>query len=561
MAYTPDDLKDAYQVDANDKDYTLVTVTDLNPGQNYKFQFAYKFADNRETNEDSWSITKTVTASTEAEPNPPQFLSGDLSSDTEKIFVQWNGVDNVGSPYKGVDRVEVFISDSNDTFGDGTKPVTFFKVAGKKSIVAPAGEYTVSLKAVTLLGTYSDASTSRTITVEAQPVNQIEAPTLPTGLTAESIAFGIRVNWDGTYSGSQAFSGFKSINIYAVNSNLGATATSGITNSNQVATLSVNNIPNSSNIGLGTYVGYSQDTYLYYIAVNENNVYYSVAGIPTYTRINSSALRPNKANYVDLANGVISIENLVAGNGQFQSWLRAGAYNGFRIELSGLTESFTDGYGKTIYPGISIWNSSGSSRSFYADPNGNVVIGSGSKKIEWDGSDLSITNSASTSIVGGGSETVVTTLGTDGKFSIIGSGESYYDWSGNAIEIATGVRHTKLNPGTLSVSLDNDPNGSLFYASEFSISALSDEILFNWSTDTPLAGIRWAHYDYASGYDSQYTFGLALGGTNPSRSLVVSEDGTQFIGHRNYYGSATSSTMSSATFGVDGDFYYSTNES
>lgn len=561
---TPDDLKDTSAPDKTDNNYYLVTVDDLTPSETYKFQFAWIYPDKRAIGEEDWSITKTVIASPEAQPNPPKFLDTDLTANTEKIFVNWSGVDNTtptGLEYKGIDRVEVFISDENDTFGDGTTPVTSFKVATKKSITAPAGDYTVYLKAVTVAGTYSEASDAQTVTVNAQG-QTIEDPTLPTGLTAESIAFGLRVNWAGTYSGSQSFSGFKSINIYAVNTNLGSTATSGISSSNQVATLSVNDNPNSSNIGLGTYVGYLQDTYLYYIAVNENNTYYSVSGIPTYTRINSSALRPTKANYVDLEAGVISIENLVAGNGQFTSYLRAGAYNGFRVELSGLTDPFTDGYGKTIYPGISIWDSGGSERSFYADPNGNVVIGSGSKKIEWDGSDLSIINTASTSILGGGSETITTTLGTNGKFSILGTGQSYYDWSGSAIEIGTGVRHTRLNPGTLSVSVDNDPSGSsLFYASEFTISALSDEIVFNWSTDTALAGIRWAPYNYSTGYDTQYTFGLALGGTNPSRALVVSEDGTQFIGHRNYYGSASSTSMASASYGVDGDLYYSTNES
>jgi len=373
---TPDDLKDTSAPDKTDNNFYLVTVDDLTPSETYKFQFAWIYPDKRAIGEDDWSITKTVTASTEAQPNPPQFLETDLTSDTEKIFVQWNGVDSAGNPYKGIDRVEVFISDASDTFGDGTTPVTFFKVAGKKSITAPAGDYTVYLKAVTLAGTYSESSDEQTVTVDAQGGETIESPTLPTGLTAESIAFGLKVNWGGQYSGGSSFTGFKSINIYAVNSNLGSTTTSGITSSNQVATLAVNDTPNASNIPLGTYVGYSQDTYLYYISVNALDVGYQSGGVTTYTRINSSALRPSKANFIDLASGVISIENLVAGNGQFQSWLRAGAWDGARVEISGLTNSITDPNhsGTTIYPGIAIWDSSGSTRSFYSDSSGNVTI-------------------------------------------------------------------------------------------------------------------------------------------------------------------------------------------
>lgn len=372
MVATPDDLKDTYAVDPKDNDYTLVTVTDLNPGDTYNFQFAWVYKDKRAITDEDWSITKTVTASTEAQPNPPQLLSTDVVGKPGGISVRWNGVDNAGNAYKGIDRVEVFID------GEGfnpDNPVTFGKIAFQKFISTPqAGTYTVTLKAVTLLGTYSEASTSRTVTVTAIGTT-IQDPTLPIGLTAESIAFGLKVNWGGAYSGGNSFSGFKSINIYAVNTDLGATTTSGISGANQVATLSVNDTANSSNIPLGTYVGYSQDTYLYYASVNENNVAYKVNGSTTYTRINSSALRPNKANFIDLADGVISIENLVAGNGQFTSWLRAGAYDGARIEISGATTSFDDPNhaNTTIDPGFSIY-SSGNTKSLYADTDGNLEV-------------------------------------------------------------------------------------------------------------------------------------------------------------------------------------------
>lgn len=372
---TPDDLKDTSAPDKTDNNYYLVTVDDLDPGQTYKFQFAWIYPDGRTRKDSDWSATKTVVASNEQAPNPPKFISSNLRAENGRLYVTWDGVDNTNSLYKGVDRVEVFISDSSDAFGDGTTPSMSFKVRGTQSIAAKAGTYYVVLKAVTLLGTYSDSSAEQNATV-TEAAATTELPTLPTGLTAESIAFGLKVIWGGAYSGNNSFDGFKSINIYAVNSDLGATTTTGISSSNQVATFSVNDVHNSSNIALGAYVGYSQDTYLYYIAVNENNIAYSVNGSATYTRINSTPLRPDKANYIDLENGVISIENLVAGNGQFQSWLRAGDWDGARIEISGLTTDITDPnhISKTVYRGLSIYNSGGIDKTFYADLNGNISI-------------------------------------------------------------------------------------------------------------------------------------------------------------------------------------------
>lgn len=433
MPTSPDLLKDVYAVDPKDKDYTLVTITDLNPGETYGVQFAWVYPDKRPITEDNWSITKEITASTEAQPNPPQFLETDLTAENGRLYVRWNGVDSSGNPYKGIDRVEVFISDSADTFGDGTTPSMSFKVRGTQSIAAKAGTYYVVLKAVTLLGTYSEPSTERNATVTEAGAT-IELPTLPIGLTAESIAFGLKVTWGGAYAGDNSFDGFKSINVYAVNSNLGSTTTTGISSSNQVATLSVNDVHNSSNIPLGTYVGYSQDTYLYYVAVNENNIAYSVGGATVYTRINSSALRPDKANYIDLENGVISIENLVAGNGQFQSWLRAGAYNGARVEISGLTTDIIDPNhsDKTIFRGLSIYDSGGEDKSFYADLSGNLTItgtinatsgyigGANGWSIQ-DDMILAIGSSSMISMVSGGTILFsdVAILSTGGSFSII----------------------------------------------------------------------------------------------------------------------------------------------
>ena len=261
MVYTPDDLKDTYQVDPADKDYTLVKVTDLNPGDEYKFQFAWVYADRRAITEDSWSITKVVAASTEAQPNPPKFISSNLTSGSGLLFVTWDGVDNNNAPYKGVDRVEVFISGGSF---DSTKPVTSFKVAGKKSIVAPAGTYSVTLKAITVLGTYSDASTSQSVTVDAV-CETIEAPTNPNGFTLTRILGGVELAWAGTYANG-TFKGFSSIEIFVGTS---ATATSGTYRSAGV--LTGDQVVNRIVIPVdGTYCKYSTPVYIHARAVNKN---------------------------------------------------------------------------------------------------------------------------------------------------------------------------------------------------------------------------------------------------------------------------------------------------
>ncbi len=149
-----------------------------------------------------------------------------------------------------------------------------------------------------------------------------------------------------------------------------------------MANLTINDTVNKINIGIevlkqatsttSTTV-YTTGVYLYYIAKNLNDSVYKVSGTPTYTRVNSTAITPSKANFVDLANGVISIENLVAGNGQFTSWLRAGTGSGgARIELNG-GASFTD-TGYSVLPGLSVY-SSGGTPIFRASLDGVVTFG------------------------------------------------------------------------------------------------------------------------------------------------------------------------------------------
>jgi len=265
-----------------------------------------------------------------------------------------------------IDRLDIYIDGSPF---DASKPADSLFSAGTKTIAAPVGTYIVAAYAVSKAGTKSAVNTPVTRTVTA--VGEIiQSPSLPTGLTAVSAPFSVSINWDGTYS-SSTFTGFKSIDIYAVSTDLGSTTTSGILNTNLVGSLTVNDTPNKINIGLDNLrqalslannaAAYTATIFFYYIAVNKDNTKY---GSPTYTRINSTSVAPTQANYVDLANGVISVENLVAGNGNFSSWLRTGSAGGARIELSSVSDFLNGGY--TVQKGLVAY-SSGNTELFNLD--------------------------------------------------------------------------------------------------------------------------------------------------------------------------------------------------
>jgi hypothetical protein len=231
-------------------------------------------------------------------------------------------------------------------------------------------------------GTYSAWSATKAAT--ASGTLQVESPTLATGLTAATASFGITVDWDGTYS-SSTFLGFKAINIYASTSNLGSSTTTDLT-ANLVGSMTVDQVKNRITIGstllknvlsLNSATVYTTQIFLYYITINETNEVYKSGGVATYTRINSTGINPTQANFIDLASGVISIENLVAGNGQFTEYLRAGTRagdgSGARIEISGSSSNITSTNGGTVLPGLTIYDSSGA-ESLRAPLSGGLTV-------------------------------------------------------------------------------------------------------------------------------------------------------------------------------------------
>lgn len=364
-----------------DGNYFLVTITDLNPNTNYPLEFRWTYKDDSVNN--NWSAVKLIKTPDESTKDSPNLQTGDVVAGQGLISITWDGKDYLGNTITNFDRVEVYIQDAvtnpSTVFGDGTKPVTFFKEAGTLTVAAPAGTYTVFLRTVSLTGKKSSPSASFTVTVESGIV--IEDPTLPTGLSVATTAFGLTVSWDGSYQNSNTFTGFKSIDLYASTTDLGPSTTSGLTSSKIVGNLTINDTVNKINVGLealkqatGTNATsvYLTGVYLYYIAKNDNNVVYKVNGSATYTRINSSSITPSQANLIDLENGIISIENLVAGNGKFTTWLRAGTPQGARIELNGGV-AFTDN-NYSVFPGLSVY-SSGGTPIFRASLDGEVSFG------------------------------------------------------------------------------------------------------------------------------------------------------------------------------------------
>lgn len=388
MSFTPQDLlKDTSKPDT-DKNFFNITITDLEPNQTYPIQFAWIYADKTVGD---YSATYPLVTDIETAPKRPEFRVEDAEGGQNYIRLTWSGKAFDGTSYgNNLDRIDVYITNSTNVFGDGSLPAAFFRTPGNFLLTAPAGTYTITLKAVTTRGRISAASDARTVTVTGEAA--VEPPTLAAGLSATTAPFGLTVNWNGTYAGA-AFAGFKAVRIFASAIDRGASTTTGISNSNVVGNLTIDQTTNKLNIGLDnlrTALGLASNAavyndnaqgvpqpwiYLYYVTTNTLNQDYSVGGVITYTRINSTALVPTKANFIDLERGVISIENLIAGNGQFTSWLRTGSAGGGRIELSGVTSSFIpSGESLNVLPGLAVY-STGSTPIFRADLAGNVAFG------------------------------------------------------------------------------------------------------------------------------------------------------------------------------------------
>jgi hypothetical protein len=366
-----------------DGDYFDVIIPNLDLGTEYDLQVAWVYSD-KTLGISPYSDPYTFVTTSEQPLNKPRFLQSDLTTQLNALIVNWSGLDYLGAVYpSNFARVDVFVK--GGTFGSDYVLATSFFKAGKKTIIAQEGAYSVKLRAVSNRGTVSDFSDEWSVNT-SDPAEIIEPPTLPVGLTVSSTAFGISVNWGGAYQADDPFSGFKTIEVYATtNAALGANTTTAFASSALVANLTVTQSLNRQNVGidnlkqaLGLATSkevYEANIYFYYIAYNKNNEPYKVSGVPTYTRISATPLSPTQANLIDLANGLISIENLKAGNGKFTSWLRAGSdANGARIELNGGAAFTNVGETHQVLPGLSVY-ATGGNPIFRADLSGTIKFG------------------------------------------------------------------------------------------------------------------------------------------------------------------------------------------
>ena len=97
MAYE-DLLKDSSKPDPDNKDYFLLTVTDLDPGKTYPIQLRWVYKNDKSKEDQEWSARKDLITPAET-INTPRFLSTDLLADGFNLVVKWSGTDSSGNAY------------------------------------------------------------------------------------------------------------------------------------------------------------------------------------------------------------------------------------------------------------------------------------------------------------------------------------------------------------------------------------------------------------------------------------------------------------------------------
>ena len=182
MAYE-DLLKDTSKPDPDNKDYFLLTVTDLNPGEVYPIELRWVYKDDKTEKDREWSVVKNLTPPAET-INTPQFNSGDLAADGFNIVVKWSGLDSAGNAYTAnLDRVEIFIK-GGQYGATSTYSGRSFKSAGTETFAVNTSDtYYVKLRAVSKRNGYSAFSTERAVTTVAPLIVDIIGPAAPTGGT------------------------------------------------------------------------------------------------------------------------------------------------------------------------------------------------------------------------------------------------------------------------------------------------------------------------------------------------------------------------------------------
>ncbi len=450
-------LKDTSAQSA-DPGYFIVTITDLDPLTLYPLQFRWKYNDN---SFGPWSAVKAITTPAELTPDTPELGPTDVVGGQGFIKITWSGNNDSGQPISNIDRVNIHIS--GGTFGIGTSVVDFFKTAGTKTIVAAPGDYIVQLKAVTVAGSDSFYSLSRTVTVTGAedtvtPPEDPSAPTLSAGKAS------VIVNWDGKNSSS---SDFTAGSFYGAKIYIGTTSSFIPSDNNWVHTLNFANGENKVSIGVGTIIDKSTSDLL-----NFDTEYYIKLG--TLNRNGETT-----GNFVSALNNPITVartafSEIEAGILAADAYIQAGADGGQRVVISGGQEPFviygSDGITKllefdTVVGGAGALSIIGSG-SFSGDISAATGTLSNALNIGTPSGGLYPFSVSSTGVVRAISGTVGgLTLAADGiqnstgSFKLDSDGKARFGIGSNRIEIdpSIGISHAGGNftlgiNGTLSLT-------------------------------------------------------------------------------------------------------------
>ena len=177
-------LKDTSKPDPDNKDYFIVTITDLDFSNTYPLQFRWVYKNDKKPEEQEWSAVKNLITPVESAPNAPRFLSTDLISDGFNIVVKWSGVDLNGDAYDtNLDRIEIFIK-GGQYGASSTYTGRSFKSSGTETFAVNTSDtYYVKLRAASKKGIYSAFSSEHAVTTVAPLIVDIIGPSAPSGGT------------------------------------------------------------------------------------------------------------------------------------------------------------------------------------------------------------------------------------------------------------------------------------------------------------------------------------------------------------------------------------------
>jgi hypothetical protein len=318
MSAYQDLLKDSSKVDPGDKNYFIVTITDLDVNNTYPLQFRWK----REGGAFSvWSSAKIITTPGESVPGEPSLPAGSVTGEPGLIKVTWNGTDAAGKTISNIDRVDVYVD--GGTF-DGTKATSSFKSAGTQTIAAASGEYFVTLYSVTSYGKKSAVSSARSVVVPGIGTTVL-APQDPSAPTIEAGLASIIVTWDGKRATTADFvaGSFAGAKVY-----IGKTESFVPHADNWVHTLNFSNGSNQVSIGVGTVINKDTQEKLdydtpYFIKIRTVNsdkteTTNSIASSPTSITVEKLPASEIKTGFLDA-----------------DAYIKAGASGGARVEIGG----------------------------------------------------------------------------------------------------------------------------------------------------------------------------------------------------------------------------------